>query len=93
MQRWPAALLSSFIQLFMRPPLPHVPRSACCTVEPIFPPELRRRAPAELALPGPRCAWYRPLTLERLLEIKAVHPDAKLVVGNTGGPEETGMGP
>lgn len=53
-------------------------------VEPIFPPELRRRVPAELALPGPRCAWYRPLSLDRLLEIKAAHPDAKLVVGNTG---------
>lgn len=75
------------------PPEPH---SLCCdgratlcttlstAVEPIFPPELRRRVPAELALPGPRCAWYRPLSLDRLLEIKAAHPDAKLVVGNTG---------
>ena len=54
-------------------------------VEPIFPPELRRRRPAELALPGPRCTWYRPLTLERLLALKAQHPEAKLVVGNTGG--------
>ncbi len=54
-------------------------------VEPIFPPELRKRVPAELALPGPRCDWYRPLSLARLLAIKAQHPHAKLVVGNTGG--------
>jgi len=53
-------------------------------VEPIFPPELRRRVPTELALPGPRCAWYRPLTLDSLLQLKAEHPHAKLVVGNTG---------
>ena len=53
-------------------------------MEPIFPPELRRRQPAELALPGPRCAWYRPVTLERLLALKAAHHEARLVVGNTG---------
>jgi xanthine dehydrogenase/oxidase len=58
------------------------PRGAA-TVEPIFPPELRRRAPAELHLPGAAATWRRPLTLERLLELKAAHPEAKLVVGAT----------
>lgn len=27
--------------------------------------------------------WHRPATLEQLLELKAAHPNAKLVVGNT----------
>ena len=54
-------------------------------VEPIFPPELRKRQPAELRIEGPQCTWYRPLTLDSLLAIKAEHPAAKLVVGNTGG--------
>ena len=55
------------------------------TTEPIFPPELRRREAPELALPGPRSAWYRPTTLASLLALKRQYPDAKLVVGNTGG--------
>ena len=29
------------------------------TAEPIFPPELRRRAAAELTLPGPLATWHR----------------------------------
>jgi CO/xanthine dehydrogenase FAD-binding subunit len=53
------------------------------SVEPIFPPELRRRAPAELTLPGPVATWHRPLTLGRLLALKREFPAAKLVVGNT----------
>ena len=65
--------------LFFLPWLPLRPAA-----ELIFPPELRRRRPAELALTGPRCAWYRPLTLARLLELKQQFPVAKLVVGNTG---------
>lgn len=32
---------------------------------------------------GPRLTWYRPTSLARLLALKAQHPDAKLVVGNT----------
>jgi xanthine dehydrogenase/oxidase len=62
-------------------PLARPPGAA--TVEPIFPPELRRRAPAELHLPGAAATWRRPLTLARLLELKAAHPEAKLVVGAT----------
>jgi xanthine dehydrogenase/oxidase len=59
--------------------------SSARAAEPIFPPELRKRQPAELALPGERCAWYRPLSLGRLLDLKQQYPHAKLVVGNTGG--------
>lgn len=51
--------------------------------EPIFPAELRSRIPPELRLPGPRTTWLRPTSLASLLAIKAKHPDAKLVVGNT----------
>ncbi|KAH7618960.1 putative Xanthine dehydrogenase 1 [Nannochloris sp. 'desiccata'] len=53
------------------------------TAEPIFPPELRSRQPQELYIPGPVAAWYRPLTLRKLLEIKNENPDAKLIVGNS----------
>jgi len=52
-------------------------------IEPIFPPELRSRPAAELYVPGPVAAWHRPLTLDRLLELKKAHPEAKLVVGNS----------
>ncbi|GFH18706.1 uncharacterized protein HaLaN_15554, partial [Haematococcus lacustris] len=31
----------------------------------------------------PQVTWHRPVTLEQLLELKATHPAAKLVVGNT----------
>lgn len=42
-----------------------------------------RRAAPELNIPGPVAAWHRPLTLQRLLELKAEHQGAKLVCGNT----------
>ncbi len=32
---------------------------------------------------GTRAAWFRPTTLEHLLELKAAHHHAKIVVGNT----------
>ncbi|KAF5838823.1 molybdopterin binding aldehyde oxidase/xanthine dehydrogenase [Dunaliella salina] len=53
------------------------------TAEPIFPPELKGRVPTELCMPGPRLTWHRPTSLARLLQLKAEHPYAKLVVGNT----------
>lgn len=34
-------------------------------------------------LPGPKLTWHRPTSLDELLELKAAHPAAKLVVGNT----------
>eukprot|EP00884_Botryococcus_braunii_P020051 jgi/Botrbrau1/672/Bobra.0161s0055.1 len=60
---------------------PILARGPSC--EPIFPPELRRREPPELYLPGPFAAWYRPKSKERLLELKKKFPHAKLVVGNS----------
>ncbi|KAK3284518.1 xylitol dehydrogenase [Cymbomonas tetramitiformis] len=51
--------------------------------EPIFPPELRRRVPQSLQLPGPVCTWLRPVTLQELLLSKQNTPSAKLIVGNT----------
>ncbi|XP_013611862.1 PREDICTED: xanthine dehydrogenase 1-like [Brassica oleracea var. oleracea] len=50
----------------------------------IFPPELLLRELASLKLRGDGgLIWYRPLRLQHLLRLKAKHPDAKLVVGNT----------
>ncbi|KXZ53315.1 hypothetical protein GPECTOR_7g1209 [Gonium pectorale] len=51
--------------------------------EPIFPPELKKRPAFALTMPGPALTWHRPASLESLLELKAAHPAAKLVVGNT----------
>jgi xanthine dehydrogenase/oxidase len=51
--------------------------------EPIFPPELRRRATAALTLPGAVAAWHRPVTLAALLALRAAHPGSRLVGGNT----------
>ncbi|KAG2278957.1 hypothetical protein Bca52824_061512 [Brassica carinata] len=50
----------------------------------IFPPELLLRELAPLKLRGDGgMIWYRPLRLQYLLHLKAKHPEAKLVVGNT----------
>lgn len=54
--------------------------------EPIFPPELKLNDNYDnevLYFKGRNSTWYRPKTLRQLLEIKAKHPDAKIVVGNT----------
>ncbi|KAG7622914.1 Molybdopterin dehydrogenase FAD-binding [Arabidopsis suecica] len=50
----------------------------------IFPPELLLRKLAPLKLGGNEgITWYRPVSLQNLLELKANFPDAKLLVGNT----------
>ncbi|XP_027342141.1 xanthine dehydrogenase 1-like isoform X3 [Abrus precatorius] len=50
----------------------------------IFPPELLLRTPTLLTLTGSGgLMWYRPLTLQHVLDLKAKYPDAKLLVGNT----------
>lgn len=48
-----------------------------------FPQELIERSTHPLAITGTRAAWFRPTTLEHLLELKATHHHAKIVVGNT----------
>lgn len=52
-------------------------------VEPIFPPELKKRTYRELSFAGPVASWYRPLTLVRMLDLKRLYPEAKIVCGNT----------
>lgn len=50
----------------------------------IFPPELTMRKPNFLNLSGFNgLKWYRPISLEQLLKLRARHPDGKLLVGNT----------
>uniref|UniRef100_A0A672VBY6 Aldehyde oxidase 1 n=1 Tax=Strigops habroptila TaxID=2489341 RepID=A0A672VBY6_STRHB len=62
------------------------------TQELIFPPELMRMAENQpkrtLFFHGERMTWISPVSLDELLDLKAAHPKAPLVVGNTGvGPE------
>lgn len=50
----------------------------------IFPPELLLRRSSFLSLSGfGGLKWYRPLSLQHVLELKAKYPDTKLVNGNT----------
>ncbi|GBP61903.1 Xanthine dehydrogenase [Eumeta japonica] len=54
--------------------------------EPIFPPELKLSSKYDeeyLICKGSKCTWYRPTSLNSILELKNKHPDAKIVVGNT----------
>ena len=53
------------------------------TQEPTFPPALRTEPLIPLAIKGPRVSWYRPLTLDQLLVLRARFPQSKLVIGNT----------
>ncbi|XP_072912174.1 xanthine dehydrogenase/oxidase isoform X2 [Hemitrygon akajei] len=55
------------------------------TQEPIFPPELAlNKSPQRtLVFRGERVTWIQPTTLSELLALKAKHPEARLVVGNT----------
>ncbi|KAM6307643.1 LOW QUALITY PROTEIN: aldehyde oxidase-like [Aegotheles albertisi] len=62
------------------------------TQELIFPPELMRMAENQpkrtLVFHGERMTWISPVSLDELLDLKAAHPKAPLVVGNTSvGPE------
>lgn len=50
----------------------------------IFPPELMLRKLTSLTLNGiSGLKWFRPLSLQNVLLLKARYPDAKLVIGNT----------
>ncbi|KAF4519991.1 hypothetical protein B566_EDAN005491 [Ephemera danica] len=54
--------------------------------EAIFPSELQisdALDTQQLVFRGERVTWHRPLDLTELLELKARHPDARLVMGNT----------
>ena len=49
----------------------------------IFPPALRRHDFKPLAFGNKRKRWFRPVTLEQLLQIKKANPSAKLIGGST----------
>lgn len=49
----------------------------------IFPPSLQKYSFKPLAFGNKRKRWYRPVTLQQLLEIKSVHPSAKIIGGST----------
>eukprot|EP00177_Eucheuma_denticulatum_P003133 GFKZ01005647.1.p1 GENE.GFKZ01005647.1~~GFKZ01005647.1.p1 ORF type:complete len:1395 (+),score=186.86 GFKZ01005647.1:345-4529(+) len=47
----------------------------------IFPPELITYIPLELSIAKHR--WLRPVTLDRFVQLRMKHPEAKIIVGNT----------
>ena len=49
----------------------------------IFPPALTKHEFKPLAFGNKRKRWYRPVTLNQLLEIKSVYPSAKIIGGST----------
>ncbi|KAI0136776.1 molybdopterin binding aldehyde oxidase/xanthine dehydrogenase [Xylariales sp. AK1849] len=49
----------------------------------IFPPALKKHNFKPLVFGNKRKRWFRPVTLEQLLEIKSVYPDAKIIGGST----------
>lgn len=49
----------------------------------IFPPALTKHDFKPLAFGNKRKRWYRPVTMEQLLEIKSVYPSAKIIGGST----------
>ncbi|POR34572.1 Xanthine dehydrogenase [Tolypocladium paradoxum] len=49
----------------------------------IFPPALKKHEMQPLAFGNKRKKWYRPVTLDQLLQIKSVHPQAKVIGGST----------
>lgn len=49
----------------------------------IFPPALKKHEFRPLSFGNKRKRWYRPVTLDQLLQIKSVHPDAKIIGGST----------
>ena len=49
----------------------------------IFPPALKKHRFKALAFGNNRKRWYRPVTLQQLLEIKNAFPSAKIIAGST----------
>jgi len=49
----------------------------------IFPPALKKYEFKPLAIGNKRKRWYRPVTLEQLLQIKSAYPNAKIIGGST----------
>ncbi|EAW10559.1 putative xanthine dehydrogenase HxA [Aspergillus clavatus NRRL 1] len=49
----------------------------------IFPPALQKHDFRPVAFGNKKKKWYRPVTLQQLLEIKSVHPTSKIIGGST----------
>ncbi|RFU77092.1 xanthine dehydrogenase [Trichoderma arundinaceum] len=49
----------------------------------IFPPALKKHELRPLAFGNKRKKWFRPVTLDQLLQIKSVYPAAKIIGGST----------
>lgn len=49
----------------------------------IFPPALKKHEMRPLAFGNKRKRWYRPVTLDQLLQIKSAHVQAKIIGGST----------
>ncbi|KAF9981656.1 hypothetical protein BGZ65_003715 [Modicella reniformis] len=49
----------------------------------IFPPRLMKKVAEPLHFQGRKTQWFRPTTLDQVLQIKATYPTAKFVGGNT----------
>ena len=49
----------------------------------IFPPLLQKYQARAVAFGNKRKRWYRPITLQQLLELKAAFPSAKVIAGST----------
>ena len=49
----------------------------------IFPPSLSKHQLKPLAFGNKRKKWFRPVTVEQLLEIKSAYPSAKIIGGST----------
>lgn len=49
----------------------------------IFPPALKKHEFKPLVFGNKRKRWYRPVTLNQLLDIKSIHPSAKIIGGST----------
>lgn len=49
----------------------------------IFPPQLKKQELRPLSFGNKRKTWLRPVTLDQLLQIKSVYPDAKIIGGST----------
>lgn len=53
------------------------------TSEPVFPAELMLSRPSAVSIVGETVTWHSPTSLSGLLALKAAHPDARIVAGNT----------
>ena len=53
------------------------------TSEPVFPAALMLAKPSAVSIVGETVTWHSPTSLPELLALKANHPEARIVAGNT----------